>query len=130
MTDTIADMLTRIRNALKSKLITVECPYSKEKYSILKVLEKEGYINGSRVIKDKGIDYIKIDLKFSNTGTPAISEISRVSKPGKRVYSSISKLKGCYNNMGIYVMSTPKGMLSDRDAHRLGVGGEIICKVF
>lgn len=131
MTDTIGDMLTRIRNGQKSKLISVPVPYSKVKSEILKVLEAEGYIKGYKISDDKtGFASIEVELKYSITGKPAICEIKRMSKPGKRMYSPIKTLRGCYNNMGIHIVSTSKGMISDRDAHRLKVGGELICKVF
>jgi small subunit ribosomal protein S8 len=130
MSDNIADMLTRIRNGQKSKLITISLPHSKMKRAILDVLKAEGYIKEYRVVFEKNIGQIEVDLKYSVNGNPAVCEISKVSKPGKRIYSSISGLGGYYNNMGIYILSTSKGVISDRDAHRLGVGGEIICKVF
>lgn len=130
MTDTIADMLTRIRNAQSTKLLSALMPCSKIKLDILKVLKAEGYIKNYNVVADSAHRMIEVDLKYSSTGMPAIREIHRVSKPGKRVYSSIDKLKGYYNNMGIQVLSTSKGVMSDREAHNLGVGGEIICKVF
>lgn len=130
MTDTIADMLTRIRNGQKSKLITVSLPHSKMKCAILDVLKDEGYINEYKVEYEKNIGQIEVGLKYSRGGKPAICEIHRVSKPGKRIYSSIDRLKGYYNNMGIYILSTSKGIVSDREAHSSGVGGEVICKVF
>ena len=130
MTDSIADMLTRIRNAQKSKLMSISMPCSKIKCAILDVLQKEGYIKKYLVIKNGNISHIEVDLKYSINGNPAIREINRVSKPGKRIYSPIDKLKGYYNNMGIYILSTSKGVLSDRDAHSQKIGGEIICKVF
>ena len=130
MSDNIADMLTRIRNGQKSKLITISLPHSKMKCAILNALKAEGYIKEYRVFFEKNIGQIEVDLKYSSNGNSAICEINRVSKPGKRIYSSIRELSGYYNNMGIYILSTSKGVISDRDAHLLGVGGEIICKVF
>ncbi|MCC8417110.1 MAG: 30S ribosomal protein S8 [Rickettsia endosymbiont of Bryobia graminum] len=130
MTDSIADMLTRIRNGQKSKMMRVLVPGSKKKIAVLDVLKSEGYIAGYEVSNKGNISEIEVSLKYSITGKPAICEISRVSKPGKRVYSAIDKLKGYYNNMGIYILSTPKGVLSDRQAHIDKVGGEVICKVF
>jgi len=130
MTDNIADMLTRIRNGQKSKLLTISLPHSKMKCSVLEVLKTEGYIKEFRSIFEGRIGQIEVDLKYSSNGKPVICEIQRVSKPGKRMYSSIGGLKGYYNNMGIYILSTSKGVISDREAHHYGVGGEIICKVF
>ncbi|ABV85069.1 MULTISPECIES: 30S ribosomal protein S8 [spotted fever group] len=130
MTDNVADMLTRIRNAYKSKLINVSFPSSKIKISILDVLQKEGYIKDYITTQKNNISYTEVALKYSVNGDASICEIHRVSKPGKRVYSPIKDLKGYYNNMGIYILSTPYGVMSDREAHIKNVGGEVICKVF
>ncbi|ABV76580.1 30S ribosomal protein S8 [Rickettsia rickettsii] len=130
MTDNVADMLTRIRNAYKSKLISVSFPSSKIKTSILDVLQKEGYIKDYITTQKNNISYTEVALKYSVNGDASICEIHRVSKPGKRVYSAIKDLKGYYNNMGIYILSTPYGVMSDREAHIKNVGGEVICKVF
>ncbi len=130
MTDNIADMLTRIRNAQKSKLLSASCAYSRMKCAVLEVLKTEGYINGYSVIYEDNKGFIEIDLKYSAKGSAAISEIHRVSRPGKRVYSPISELKGYYNNMGIHILSTSKGVISDRQAHAYHIGGEVVCKVF
>lgn len=130
MTDNIADMLTRIRNAYKSKLINVSFPSSKMKTSILEVLQKEGYIKNYTSTPKDNISYTEVTLKYSTNSDASICEIHRVSKPGKRVYSAIKDLKGYYNNMGIYILSTPYGVMSDREAHIKNVGGEVMCKVF
>lgn len=126
MSDNIADMLTRIRNAQKSKLISVSLPASKMKSNILDVLKDEGYISNFSITENN----ITVNLKYSRGGRPAISEIHRISKPGRRLYSSIKDLPGYYNNMGIYILSTSRGVLSDREALSRNVGGEVICKVF
>lgn len=129
MSDNIADMLTRIRNAQKSRLLQVSAlPASKLKSAVLDVLEKEGYIAGYKL--DSVTRLIEIDLKYSRVGEPAICQIHRVSKPGRRIYSSIADLPGYYNNMGIHILSTSHGVMSDREAKKLKVGGEVICKVF
>ena len=128
MTDNIADMLTRIRNGQKSRLLNVSLPISKLKCSVLAVLKKEGYIVGYTTNSEVGL--IEVGLKYSKLGSPVIKEIHRVSKPGKRMYSSIDSLKGYYNNMGIHILSTSKGVISDREAKSLRIGGEVICKVF
>jgi small subunit ribosomal protein S8 len=129
MSDNIADMLTRIRNAQKSKLLQVSAlPASKLKSAILDVLQKEGYITGYKL--DSASKLIDIDLKYSRVGEPAICEIHRVSKPGRRIYSSTAELPGYFNNMGIHILSTSCGVMSDREARKLKVGGEVICKVF
>ena len=128
MSDNIADMLTRIRNGQKSRLLNVGLPLSKLKCTVLEVLKDEGYIAGYTKDADNGV--INISLKYSRVGEPAISEIHRVSKPGKRIYSSIDALPGYFNNMGIHILSTSHGVMSDRQAKKLKVGGEVICKVF
>ena len=128
MSDNIADMLTRIRNGQKSKLLSVVKPATKLKCAVLDVLVKEGYVAG--YTKDDTKEVIDVSLKYSRIGDPAISEIHRVSKPGKRMYSAIADLSGYYNNMGIHILSTPRGVMSDREAKKLNVGGEVICKVF
>ncbi|NRB10478.1 MAG: 30S ribosomal protein S8 [Rickettsiaceae bacterium] len=128
MSDNIADMLTRIRNGQKSKLLQVGVPKSKMKCSILEVLKSEGFIIDYKADDKTGT--IMVDLKYSNMGDPAICQIHRVSKPGRRVYSSIDDLKGYYNNMGIHILTTSQGVMSDRDAKKLHISGEIICKVF
>lgn len=128
MSDNIADMLTRIRNGQKSKLLHVAMPSSRLKCAVLDVLKTEGYIVAYTVDKEK--KEITVELKYSKVGSGAICEIHKVSKPGKRMYSAIADLKGYFNNMGINILSTSKGVMSDRDAKKHNVGGEVICKVF
>lgn len=128
MSDKVADMLTRIRNGQSSKLLSVSVMASKFQAAILQVLKDEGYI--ASFDYDETGRFIDVELKYSRVGEPVISEIHKVSKPGRRVYSSVQNLKGYYNYMGVYILSTPKGVISDRLARKLKVGGEIICKVF
>lgn len=128
MSDNIADMLTRIRNGQKSKLLNVALPLSNLKCAVLDVLKSEGFIVG--YTKDVEKRAINISLKYSRVGAPAISEVHKVSKPGKRIYSSIEDLPGYFNNMGIHILSTSHGVMSDRQAKKQNVGGEVICKVF
>ena len=128
MSDNIADMLTRIRNGQKSKLLNVALPMSNLKCAVLDVLKSEGFIVG--YTKDIEKRSINISLKYSRVGEPAISEVHKVSKPGKRIYSSIEDLPGYFNNMGIHILSTSHGVMSDRQAKKQNVGGEVICKVF
>jgi small subunit ribosomal protein S8 len=128
MSDNIADMLTRIRNGQKSKLLNVALPLSNLKCAVLDVLKSEGFIVG--YTKDIEKRSINISLKYSRVGEPAISEVHKVSKPGKRIYSSIEDLPGYFNNMGIHILSTSHGVMSDRQAKKQNVGGEVICKVF
>jgi small subunit ribosomal protein S8 len=132
MTDPIADMLSRIRNAQKAKFLTVSFPYSNIKYQISKVLYSEGYIKAYTIKNsdDPAQKSIELELKYLDKGLPGIVKIDKVSTPGRRIYSSIKDLKEYYKGLGIYVLSTSKGIVSDRDAVRYRVGGEVICKVF
>lgn len=129
ITDTISDMLTRIRNACKSRKRIVSMPHSLKKESIISVLKNEGYIRGYTVSEEGVKKTISIDLKYYDS-MPVIQDIKRCSKPGCRVYSSIADLPLVSNGLGIYIVSTSKGVMSDVDARRFGVGGEVICSVF
>lgn len=130
MTDPLADMLTRIRNAQVAGKETVTCPVSKLKGNVLDVLKREGYIRGYRRREvDTGYLEFEIELKY-HEGMPVIREIARVSKPGRRVYSSIRDLPKVYRGLGISIVSTPQGVMSDIEARSAHVGGEVLCKVF
>lgn len=128
--DPIGDMLTRIRNAQKAGKKDLVCPYSKERKSILAVLLEEGYIrNFSEAQGNNGHPSLNIELKYIE-GEPVIRKIQRVSKPGRRVYSSIKDLSHVSNGLGINILSTSQGVMSDAKARKLTVGGEVICSVF
>ena len=128
--DALSDMLARIKNAHKARKSFTSCYKSKLNSNVLMVLKEEGYIRDFRDIEvRKGINNIKIDLKYYN-GTPVIKNIKRVSKPGIRVYSKISELPKIYGGLGISILSTPKGVMSDNQARKNNVGGEILCEVF
>ncbi|MBP9829726.1 MAG: 30S ribosomal protein S8 [Proteobacteria bacterium] len=130
MTDPIADLLTRIRNGQRARKHAVMCPYSIEKEGLLKVLLDEGYIRHYQVENEKGVHKeLKIELKY-HENQPVIKSIDRVSKPGRRVYSPIAKLAKVANGLGISILSTNKGILSDAKARELTVGGEVLCRVF
>ncbi len=130
MSDTLGDMLTRIRNGQLSRQLSVSSPASKFRASVLEVLLREGYIRGYTSEElSPGIKQLKIELKYQQ-GNPVISEIKRVSKPGCRVYSKISDLSKVYNGLGISIISTPRGIMSDNEAREANVGGEVLCKVF
>ena len=130
MSDPLGDMLTRIRNGQMAKKSSVNAPASKLRSNVLDVLKREGFIRGfEQVEKSAGISEIKIELKYFE-GQPAIQEISRVSKPGRRVYSKIKKLSNVYNGLGISIISTPRGVMSDAEAREANVGGEVLCQVF
>ena len=130
MNDPISDMLTRIKNAHQRNKAVVRSPVTKIKKQILTILEKEGFIRGhSESTLDDGKIEFNIELKYDR-GSPAITEIKRVSKPGRRVYSSVRGLPYFYDGMGISIVSTPQGLMSDSEAREKNVGGEILCKVF
>jgi small subunit ribosomal protein S8 len=130
MTDPVADLLTRIRNANRCHAKTVGMPASKLKVHIAQVLKDEGYIKDYRVEPKKPQSDLVIDLKYGPDGEFVIREIKRVSKPGCRVYSCTKRLPSVLRGQGIYVLSTPKGVLSDRVARRENVGGEILCQIY
>ena len=128
--DPLGDMLTRIRNAQMRKRPKVSTPASKLRAHVLDVLADEGYIRGYTRVEIKGaMPELEIELKYSN-GQPAIREISRVSKPGRRVYSAVRELKTVANGLGVAILSTPKGVMADWRAREEYVGGEILCNVF
>ena len=130
MTDPLGDMLTRIRNAQRAKKNEVVSPASRLRENVLEVLKKEGYIIGYERFNVKpGIDELRIQLKY-HEGTSVITEIYRVSTPGRRVYSSVRDLPRVYNGLGISIISTPAGVMSDHEARKANVGGEILCQVF
>ena len=129
LTDPIGDMLARIKNSQLRNHKKVEMPSSNFKMKIADVLKNEGYINGFNIDKNDNKDVLIIDLKY-NSGSPVISVIERVSKPGRRVFSSAQSLPKITNGLGIAIISTPKGVMTDIDARKQRVGGEIICKVF
>ena len=129
LTDPIGDMLARIKNSQLRNHKKVEMPSSNFKMKIAYVLKNEGYINGFNVDKNENKQVLIIDLKY-NSGSPVISVIERVSKPGRRVFSSAQSLPKINNGLGIAIISTPKGVMTDIDARKQKVGGEIICKVF
>jgi small subunit ribosomal protein S8 len=130
MTDPVADLLTRIRNANRRHAAKVTMPASKLKVRIAQVLKEEGYIRDYRVEPKEPQSDLVLDLKYGQDGELVIREIKRISKPGCRVYSSTTKLPRVLRGQGIYVLSTPKGVLSDRVARKENVGGEILCQVY
>ena len=130
MTDPLADMLTRIRNALLRGKPTVITPASKLRENVLSVLQDEGYIRGYMKLEIEGeFPMFEIELKY-HEGDPVIKKLERVSKPGRRVYSSVSELPRVFNGLAVSILSTSKGVMSDVSAREANVGGEILCKVF
>ncbi len=130
MTDPLGDMLTRIRNGQMARRTEITSPASKLRTNVLAVLEREGYIRGYQTREQRpGVSELIISLKY-HEGRPVIQEMKRVSKPGRRVYSKIRDLNTVYNGLGISILSTPRGVLSDQEAREQNVGGEILCTVF
>ena len=128
--DPIGDMITRIRNAQMRHLSNVQIPSSKFRARILDVLKKEGFISGYKSISDsKTKESFSVDLKYNN-GLPVIKEIKRVSKPGRRIYARADSIPKIQNGLGLAIVSTSKGIMTDNDARSKNIGGEIICRVF
>jgi small subunit ribosomal protein S8 len=130
MSDPLGDMLTRIRNGQRARRSSIVSPASRVRANVLEVLRREGYIRGfSKIDIRPGVAEFNIELKYAD-GEPVIKEISRVSKPGRRIYSKISDLPKVYNGLGIAILSTPRGVMSDGEARAANVGGEVLCRVF
>jgi small subunit ribosomal protein S8 len=130
MNDLLSDMFARIRNAQRAQQASVRCPASSLLESVLEVLKKEGYIESfSRETVSKGRDELVIELKY-HEGEAVIRDLKRVSRPGRRIYTEIGKLGRFHNGLGISILSTSKGVMSDFDARQANVGGEILCNVF
>ena len=128
-TDPIADMLTRIRNANMVSHATVEVPASKLKVQLAKLLKEEGFISDYEVKEDGKFKVISITLKYESNGKPVITKLQRISKPGLRHYSKAKNLQKVLGGMGVAIVSTPKGLLTDRKARKENVGGEVLCYV-
>jgi small subunit ribosomal protein S8 len=130
MSDPLGDMLTRIRNAQRSRQTVCVSPASKLRANVLDVLKREGFIRSYSAEELRaGVAQLRIELKY-NEGEPVIKEITRVSKPGRRVYSKIRELPRVYAGLGISILSTPRGVMSDAEARAANVGGEVLCRVF
>ncbi len=129
MNDPLGDLLTRIRNAQMRNKSKVLSPMSRLRESVLDVLKSEGYIRGYAVVEKDGRSEIEIELKYFD-GAPVIREIERISKPGRRVYTSVRNLPRVNNGLGVAIVSTPKGVMADHEARDANVGGEILCTVF
>jgi small subunit ribosomal protein S8 len=130
LTDPIADMLTRIRNAVRVERGFVDMPTSKSKRMVAEVLKREGYIWDYSETDDKPVATLRLELKYGPNGERVVQRIRRISRPGRRVYAGASDLRPVLGGMGIYVVSTSAGMLSDREARTKGVGGEVICEIY
>ena len=129
MNDPLGDLLSRIRNAQMRNKSKVTSPGSRLRESVLEVLKTEGYIRGYAVVERDGRSEIEVELKYFD-GEPVIRELERVSKPGRRVYTSVKNLPRINNGLGVAIVSTPKGVMADHEARDANVGGEILCTVF
>lgn len=130
MTDPIADLLTRIRNASMAKLQKVDIPSSNLKVSLANVLKAEGFIKNFKVIADNKQGILRVYLRYIDEKEPVIREIKRISKPGSRVYVGCEDIPSVKNGMGIAILSTSKGILTDKSAREAGIGGEVVCTVW
>ena len=130
MTDPIADMLTRIRNANKEKFLTVDIPSSKVKVAIAEVLLEQGFIKSFEIIEDKVQPILKITLKYDEDGNRVIEGLKRISKPGLRIYANKDELPKVLNGLGVALISTSKGIMSDKKARELNVGGEVLAYIW
>jgi small subunit ribosomal protein S8 len=130
MTDPIADLLTRIRNGLRIDRASVLVPHSELKKNVLQVLKSAGYITDFTSVLESGKATLKVELKYGPDGEQVIRHIQRVSRPGRRVYRGVSDLPDPLNGLGIAVVSTPKGVVSQFEARSLNVGGEVLCEVY
>ncbi|OFW63783.1 MAG: 30S ribosomal protein S8 [Actinobacteria bacterium RBG_13_63_9] len=129
-TDPIADMLTRVRNANKALHAQVEMPASAQKVELARVLRDEGYITGYSVVKEGSFDKLVVELKYTDGRRRVISQVKRVSKPGRRIYAKKDNLPKVLGGLGTAVISTPRGLMTAREAQKLGVGGEVVCFVW
>ena len=129
-TDPLGDLLTRIRNGQSARLKVVKSPTSGLRNHVLEVLKRQGYIRDFSLVKgDNGQEIVTVELKYYED-QPVIKQVQRVSKPGRRVYTKISDLKPIYNGLGMAILSTPKGVMSDVEARNANVGGEVLCHIF
>ncbi len=130
MTDPVADFLTRVRNAIRAKQQKVDVPASKLKAEIARILKEEGYISNFKATEENGQKLLRVYLKYSNANEAAISNLERVSKPGCRVYVGRTDIPRVLGGLGINILTTPRGVMTGRDARKQGVGGEILCQVW
>jgi len=130
LTDPIADMLTRIRNALRVRHSKVDVPGSRLKTEVVRILKEEGYIQNFKVAEEGAKKVIKVYLKYQANGRPVISHLERVSRPGSRVHVSRTAIPRVLGGLGVNILTTPRGVMTGRDARKAGVGGEILCQVW
>jgi small subunit ribosomal protein S8 len=130
MTDPIADMLTRIRNGVRIKAEKVDIPASRMKVEIAKIMKEEGFIKSYKIIKDKKQGILRVALKYAAENEPLITGLKRISKPGRRVYVGKDNIPSVIGGVGVAVLTTPKGILTDKSCRREGVGGEVLCYIW
>ena len=130
LTDPVGDMLTRIRNGAQARHREAACPTSKLKLAVARVLSEEGFLGAPRVEAREGKPVLVVGLRYRADGSPLIDGIRRVSKPGRRVYVGLDTIPKVRNGLGVAILSTPKGVMSDRAAREASVGGEVLCTVF
>lgn len=130
LTDPVADLLTRIRNAVRSHHNKVDVPSSKLKLEIVKILQTEGFVGEYKVNEENGRPTLKVQLKYGPNDQPVISNLRRVSQPGCRVYLGRHDIRPVLGGLGISILSTPRGVMTGREARKLGIGGEILCEVW
>jgi len=130
MTDPIADLLTRIRNAIQAEHVTALVPYSDLKARLLQIMQREGYIAGFEVSHEGKKATLEVHLKQGGGGESAVRGLKRVSTPGRRVYASAADLPRVLNGLGVAIISTPQGLMTDREARRAHIGGEVLCNVW
>jgi small subunit ribosomal protein S8 len=129
ISDPIADMLTRMRNAIKAGHLKVDMPSSKMKIAIARILKDEGFIKNFKVIDDNKQKLLRLYLKYTPTNQSAILNLKRISRPGRRVYKGAEELHPIFNNIGIWILSTSKGVITNKAAKKLNIGGEVICEI-
>jgi small subunit ribosomal protein S8 len=130
VSDPIADMLTRVRNAIKSRLQKVDVPASKLKTEVARILKDEGYILNYKIVDEGNHKAIRVYLKYTDANQPVISRLTRVSRPGCRVYVGSQEIPKVLGGLGINILTTPKGVMTGRDANKQGIGGEVLCEVW
>jgi small subunit ribosomal protein S8 len=130
LTDPVADFLTRIRNALSTRQPKVDVPASKLKVEIARILREEGYISNYKLAEEEGRTVLRVYLKYGPNNESAISRVERISKPGCRVYVGRTEIPRVLGGMGINILTTPRGVMTGRDARKAGVGGEVLCEIW
>jgi small subunit ribosomal protein S8 len=130
LTDPVSDFLTRVRNAIKGRQQKVDAPYSKLKVEIARILKEEGYISNFKAVEEEGRKVLRVQLKYSSDNSSPISDLKRVSRPGCRVYVGHTEIPRVLGGLGINILTTPKGVMTGRQARKEGVGGEVLCEIY